>query len=101
MYYVIFVHPALSNLACQDWPPQKDFRTEFPALFDLFMCLVACPEVARLNGALNLGAHFPENGIMPDVGKNFPPSIPLILTHLTTYMNGRAKDVQRRGDLAR
>jgi len=30
MYYVIFVHPALSNLACQDWPPQKDFRTEFP-----------------------------------------------------------------------
>jgi lysine-specific demethylase 3 len=61
----------------QDWPPQKDFRTEFPVLYEAFVYLVACPHVARPNGALNCVAHFPENGIMPDLGKISPPFLPI------------------------
>jgi lysine-specific demethylase 3 len=56
-------------MVCQDWPPQKDFRAEFPTLYKIFMDLVACPHVARTNGVKNGAAHFPENGIMPDMGK--------------------------------
>ena len=33
------------------------------------MSLVPCPDIASLIGVLNLAAHLPENGIMPDLGK--------------------------------
>jgi hypothetical protein len=94
--------PIFFNLVCQDWPPQKDFRTEFPDLFDLFKDLVAS-HVAHHNGALNFVAHFPKNGVMPDVGKIFILFyyFHFFLFYHLTYLDARAKDVQRRSDLAR
>jgi hypothetical protein len=61
--------PILKYHIRQDWPPQKDFRSEFPALYEAFVDLVVCPHLARPNGALNGAAHLPENGVMPDLGK--------------------------------
>jgi hypothetical protein len=40
----------------------------FPELFDAFARCVPCPDIARLNGALNLAAHLPMNGVFPDLG---------------------------------
>ena len=98
----VFMPANRFNSVCQDWPPQKDFCTEFPALFELFKYLVA-PHVAHHNGVLNYVAHFPENGIMPDVGKFFFSFLYLhfLLFYHHTYLDARAKDVQRRSDLAR
>ena len=95
--------PIFFNSVCQDWP-QKDFRTEFPALYELFKHLVVS-HVAHHNGVSNFVAHFPENGIMPDIGKilffiSFLYLRFLLFYHLT-YLNARAKDVQRRSNLAR
>ncbi|KAL6303835.1 hypothetical protein BKA93DRAFT_720606, partial [Sparassis latifolia] len=52
----------------KDWPPEKHFSTQFPELFKAFMDGVPYPDLARLDGVLNLAAHFPQNGIPPDLG---------------------------------
>ncbi|GBE89655.1 hypothetical protein SCP_1603190 [Sparassis crispa] len=57
-----------SILKLKDWPPQKAFSTEFPELFKAFIDAVPCPDLARLDGVLNLAAHFPLNGLAPDLG---------------------------------
>ena len=46
------------------------------------MAFVPCPDIASLIGALNLAAHLPENGIMPDVGK-----CPHSQSHSPEYQN--------------
>ena len=52
----------------QDWPPQTHFRDEFPELFHAFTSIVPFGDVTRLDGVLNMAAHFPVNGIAPDLG---------------------------------
>ena len=52
----------------QDWPPQQHFRDVFPELFKDFQDTSPCPDLTRLDGILNLGAHHPLNGIAPDLG---------------------------------
>ena len=67
-------HPLLpvifscSSLVAQDWPPQTHFRDEFPELFNAFMDAVPYGDNTRLDGVLNLAAHFPLNGVAPDLG---------------------------------
>lgn len=61
---------SLSSSLCQDWPSEKHFRTEFTELYDAFMAAVPFPDTMTLNGARNLAAHFPTNGIAPDGGKD-------------------------------
>ena len=52
----------------QDWPPQKHFRDEFPKLFGAFADAVPHGDVSRLDGVLNMAAHYPLNGVAPDLG---------------------------------
>jgi hypothetical protein len=54
----------------QDWPPKDDFKKIFPELFHAFMGGVPCQSLTRLDGTLNLAAHFPinEKCINPDLG---------------------------------
>jgi hypothetical protein len=48
----------------------------FPELFDAFSGSIPWQDVTRRNGAQNFGAHFPMNGIPPDLGKyiHFTPA---------------------------
>jgi hypothetical protein len=66
----IFQH---SIFACcvQDWPPQQNFQELFPELFATFADAVPCPDIAQLNGTLNLATHLPINGPFADLG-NYP-----------------------------
>ncbi|KAL6299902.1 hypothetical protein BKA93DRAFT_741529 [Sparassis latifolia] len=57
-----------SILKLKDWPPQTNFNAEFPELFKAFTDAVPIPDMARLDGVMNLAAHFPHNGIAPDLG---------------------------------
>ncbi|KAF7330825.1 Clavaminate synthase-like protein [Mycena venus] len=52
----------------KDWPPEKDFKTDFPELYDDFNQAVPIPHYVRRDGALNIGSHFPTNTIGPDLG---------------------------------
>jgi hypothetical protein len=52
----------------QDWPPQKDFRTQFPEFFDDFQRAVPFADETTLNGVLNFAAHLAMNGVVPDMG---------------------------------
>ncbi|RDX40357.1 hypothetical protein OH76DRAFT_1334227, partial [Lentinus brumalis] len=54
----------------KDWPPSKSFRTTFSDLFDGFCRSIPlpCQDIARVDGKLNLAAHFPKNGNAPDLG---------------------------------
>jgi len=64
-----FEASVLPHVALQDWPPQKHFRDEFPELYTAFMDAVPHPDLSRLDGVLNLAAHFPLNGVCPDLGE--------------------------------
>jgi hypothetical protein len=66
-YTIIFQH-IIFACCVQDWPPQQDFQGLFPELFAAFCDAVPCPDMARLNGALNLAAHLPINGPFADLG---------------------------------
>ena len=52
----------------QDWPPQKDFHTQFPELYGDFQHAVPFPDLTTLNGVLNFAAHLAMNGVVPDLG---------------------------------
>ncbi|KAJ7367835.1 Jmjd1a protein [Mycena albidolilacea] len=52
----------------KDWPPEKDFKTDFPELYDDFNQAVPIPHYVRRDGALNIASHFPTNTIGPDLG---------------------------------
>ncbi|KAF8211605.1 Clavaminate synthase-like protein [Mycena galopus ATCC 62051] len=52
----------------KDWPPEKDFKTDFPLLYDDFNQAVPIPHYVRRDGALNIASHFPTNTIGPDLG---------------------------------
>lgn len=41
----------------------------FPELYDDFIGCLPFPDTMRLNGACNLAAHFPTNGLPPDAGE--------------------------------
>ena len=65
--YIHFQH-SIFAFCVQDWPPQLNFQELFPELFAAFCDAVPCPDIARLNGALNLAAHLPINGPFADLG---------------------------------
>ncbi|KAA1479127.1 hypothetical protein DENSPDRAFT_109473 [Dentipellis sp. KUC8613] len=52
----------------KDWPPQANFEAEFPDLYDAFRDAVPFPDFTHRNGIYNVAAHFPLNGIFPDLG---------------------------------
>ncbi|KIM80675.1 hypothetical protein PILCRDRAFT_52980, partial [Piloderma croceum F 1598] len=54
----------------KDWPPEKDFSTQFPEFNEVFNLVIPFPDLTRWNGVLNLASHFPLNGISPDLGHN-------------------------------
>jgi hypothetical protein len=60
---------AYSGAISQDWPPEKDFSTEFPEFNEAFNLVIPFPDLTRWNGVLNLASHFPLNGISPDLGE--------------------------------
>jgi hypothetical protein len=68
VHYFSYLLAAVLSLLFQDWPPQKDFRVEFPELFDAFAKALPCRDLAALNGVLNMAAHLPKNGVIPDLG---------------------------------
>jgi hypothetical protein len=70
-FLYIYSHHSVFACCVQDWPPQQNFQELFPALFAAFCDAVPCPDIARLNGALNLAAHLPINGPFADLG-NYP-----------------------------
>ena len=57
----------ISSLS-QDWPPQNDFYKECPDLYHAFITGVPCPNYVRRDGIRNLAAHYPSNGVAPDLG---------------------------------
>ncbi|KAA1479365.1 hypothetical protein DENSPDRAFT_757505, partial [Dentipellis sp. KUC8613] len=52
----------------KDWPPQANFEAEFPDLYDAFRDAIPFPDFTHRNGIYNMAAHFPLNGIAPDLG---------------------------------
>jgi hypothetical protein len=56
----------------QDWPTQKLFSAQCPELFQDFQSFVPFGDVTRLDGILNVAAHFPSNGVAPDLGRLCP-----------------------------
>ncbi|KDQ12709.1 hypothetical protein BOTBODRAFT_408594 [Botryobasidium botryosum FD-172 SS1] len=52
----------------KDWPPQADFKTAFPELYQDFSRAVPIPNYTRRDGVLNIAAHFPVNAVAPDIG---------------------------------
>ncbi|KIM21613.1 hypothetical protein M408DRAFT_101995 [Serendipita vermifera MAFF 305830] len=57
-----------SILKLKDWPPSADFKNAFPNLFDDFQRAVPAPNYTRRDGFYNISAHFPLNGVAPDMG---------------------------------
>ena len=49
--------------------PEKHFRTKFAELYDAVIAAIPFLDTMMLNGACNLAAHFPTNGLPPDLGK--------------------------------
>ncbi|OZJ05566.1 hypothetical protein BZG36_01716 [Bifiguratus adelaidae] len=52
----------------KDWPPQDDFRKEFPELFDDFMQVIPFKEYVHEIGQLNLANRLPISYVPPDLG---------------------------------
>ncbi|KAJ6516366.1 Clavaminate synthase-like protein [Mycena sanguinolenta] len=52
----------------KDWPPEKDFKSDFPELYEDFNQAVPIPHYVRRDGVLNIASHFPTNTIGPDLG---------------------------------
>ncbi|KAJ7796978.1 hypothetical protein B0H14DRAFT_2390189, partial [Mycena olivaceomarginata] len=52
----------------KDWPPQNDFRAQFPNLFNDFHRAVLIPNYVCGDGVLNIASHFPTNAVPPDLG---------------------------------
>ncbi|KAH9814723.1 hypothetical protein DFH28DRAFT_970970 [Melampsora americana] len=52
----------------RDWPPETDFKTKFPELFEDFQNAIPISEITTRNGFKNLAAHFPQNANVPDIG---------------------------------
>lgn len=52
----------------RDWPPETDFKTKFPELFEDFQKAIPIRETTNRNGFKNLAAHFPINANVPDIG---------------------------------
>ncbi|KAI0057927.1 hypothetical protein BV25DRAFT_1811707 [Artomyces pyxidatus] len=55
-------------LKLKDWPPEKDFRTEFADHYQSFIDAVPFPDITRPDGVLNMRSHYPRNGVVPDLG---------------------------------
>lgn len=53
----------------QDWPTQERLKAKCPQLYEAFIKCLPLPELMHDRGALSLSAHFPENGIVPDLGE--------------------------------
>ncbi|TFK45215.1 hypothetical protein OE88DRAFT_1640216 [Heliocybe sulcata] len=51
-----------------DWPPDTEFSAKFPQLFKAFVDALPVPDYTRPDGVANLTAHFPPNGVIPDLG---------------------------------
>ncbi|KAF8294488.1 hypothetical protein DL93DRAFT_831903 [Clavulina sp. PMI_390] len=52
----------------KDWPSASGFQAKCPELFSDFQQAVPIPNYARYDGIMNLAAHFPLNGVVPDLG---------------------------------
>ncbi|KAI0055386.1 hypothetical protein BV25DRAFT_1775028, partial [Artomyces pyxidatus] len=55
-------------LKLKDWPPEKDFRVEFVDHYESFVDAVPYPDTTRPDGVLNMRSHYPQNGVVPDLG---------------------------------
>ncbi|KZT26000.1 hypothetical protein NEOLEDRAFT_1050237, partial [Neolentinus lepideus HHB14362 ss-1] len=55
-------------LKLKDWPPDTEFSTKFPQLYKAFIDALPVPDFTRPDGICNLTAHFPLNGVVPDLG---------------------------------
>ncbi|KAI0055725.1 hypothetical protein BV25DRAFT_1815200, partial [Artomyces pyxidatus] len=52
----------------KDWPPTELFQAKFGPLYAAFQRAIPFPDLVRLDGVLNLRSHFPDNGVVPDLG---------------------------------
>ncbi|KAF8179254.1 hypothetical protein K438DRAFT_1725852 [Mycena galopus ATCC 62051] len=55
-------------LKLKDWPPEKDFQSDFGDLYEDFNQAVPVPNVVRRDGVLNLASHFHPQAVPPDLG---------------------------------
>ncbi|KAI0060291.1 hypothetical protein BV25DRAFT_1807669 [Artomyces pyxidatus] len=55
-------------LKLKDWPPEKNFRTQFSDHYQSFLDAVPFPDITRPDGVLNMRSHYPKNGVIPDLG---------------------------------
>ncbi|BGP58226.1 hypothetical protein JCM8202_003599 [Rhodotorula sphaerocarpa] len=52
----------------KDWPSAKDFRVEYPQLWEDFMAILPAGSVTRRDGVLDIAAHQPAAANPPDLG---------------------------------
>ncbi|EPQ59939.1 hypothetical protein GLOTRDRAFT_30135, partial [Gloeophyllum trabeum ATCC 11539] len=55
-------------LKLKDWPPQTEFKTKFAHLYQDLIQATPAPDLTQPDGVWNLVAHFPLNGVVPDLG---------------------------------
>ncbi|KAI0055412.1 Clavaminate synthase-like protein, partial [Artomyces pyxidatus] len=52
----------------KDWPPTKNFKDEFPELYNAFKEGIPFPDYTRPDGISNLMSHWPTSQVVPDLG---------------------------------
>ncbi|PWW76025.1 hypothetical protein C7212DRAFT_280181 [Tuber magnatum] len=58
----------LRSLKLKDWPPESDFKDEFPKLFNDFEGALPFPEYTNRDASLNLVSRLPDDWTKPDLG---------------------------------
>ncbi|CAZ80291.1 unnamed protein product [Tuber melanosporum] len=58
----------LRSLKLKDWPPESDFKDEFPNLFADFERALPFPEYTNRDASLNLVSRLPADWTKPDLG---------------------------------
>ncbi|KAG0639785.1 hypothetical protein HOY80DRAFT_904476 [Tuber brumale] len=58
----------LKSLKLKDWPPESDFKDEFPNLFTDFERALPFPEYTNRDASLNLVSRLPADWTKPDLG---------------------------------
>ncbi|GAA5868488.1 hypothetical protein JCM3774_005395 [Rhodotorula dairenensis] len=52
----------------KDWPSARDFKTEYPDLWEDFMAILPAGSTTRRDGVLDIAAHTPASANPPDLG---------------------------------
>ncbi|KAI5790605.1 hypothetical protein DFH27DRAFT_570624 [Peziza echinospora] len=70
--------PKVGSWKLKDWPPQADFSSVFPALFQDFENAVPSPEYSTRLGWLNLASRGPVGWVRPDLGPKMYCAYPAV-----------------------